>query len=271
MRENKQSCIPLCGKRNKRQRVQDLRFGQGLPRLFLRKRGSNAHCGRPKQKSFCKSRLSNAVSTAREKAVEIYNNIKNKISEIPQTVADEFGKIPGKITSALASAASAAASGARDIVSRFASALGIASPGYVQRMTEAEFKSLPSHIRDSGIEAVYQTRTMAKNIVNAWERNMDTMTIPIEQFDAFNPSLMTDSLMGDNVALLRTDLSTRIGGSAGIGGATVRNTSNNSVTNDNSSIVYEIQNINLEMGNLTKEQSRKVLYEALDGLYTGGT
>ena len=220
--------------------------------------------------SNIRSRLSNAVSTAREKAMEIYNNIKNKISEIPQIVADEFGKIPGKITSALASAASAAASGARDIVSRFASALGIASPGYVQRMTEAEFKSLPMHIRDSGFEAVYQTREMAKNIVNAWERNMDTMTIPIEQFDAFNPSFASDSLLSsENVALLRTDLTARTGGTFGAG--TVRTTSNNSVTNDNSSIVYEIQNINLEMGNLTKEQSRKVLYEALDGLYTGGT
>lgn len=221
--------------------------------------------------SNIRSRLQNAVSTAREKAVEIYNNIKNKISEIPQIVADEFSKIPGKITSALASAASAAASGARDIVSRFASALGINSPGFVQRMTEAEFKSLPVHIRDSGIEAVYQTREMAKNIVNAWERNMDTMTIPIEQFDAFNPSLASDSLLSsENVALLRTDLTTTNRNGMGISGGTIRTTSNNNVTHDNSSIVYEIQNINLEMGNLTKEQSRKVLYEALDGLYTGG-
>lgn len=219
--------------------------------------------------SEIRSRLSNAVNTAREKAMEIYNNIKNKISEIPQIVADEFSKIPGKITSALASAASAAASGARDIVSRFASALGINSPGFVQRMTEAEFKSLPAHIRDSGIEAVYQTQNMARNIVNAWERNMDTMTIPIEQFDAFNPALAVDSMLSsENVALLRTDLSTSRAG--GIGGASVRSTSNNNVTHDNSSVVYEIQNINLEMGNLTKEQSRRVLYEALDGLYTGG-
>lgn len=202
-----------------------------------------------------RSRLSNAVSAARQKAQEILQGIKDKVSQIPQMVADEFNKIKDRISSALSSAASAAASGAAGIVNAFKSALGIASPGYVQRMTAAEFATLPVHIADSGVRAIGETTSMARGIVSAWNGNMTSLGFGVEgsldssipQFNAFSPMNMNPIRRGTT--------------------GMVYNTSN---TNDNHATHIHVENISLDCNNLTKQESRQILYDALDGLYTGG-
>lgn len=205
--------------------------------------------------STIRSRLSNAVSAARQKAQEILQGIKDKISSIPGIVADEFGKIPGKIQSALASAASAALSGAANIVSSFLSGLQRHSPGKIQRETVAEFNSLPGIIAGSGVRAIGETTSMARGIVSAWNGNMTGLGFGVEgsldsavpQFNAFSPM---------NMSQIRR-------GSTGM----VYNTSN---TNDNHATHIHVENISLDCNNLTKQESRQILYDALDGLYTGG-
>ena len=205
--------------------------------------------------STIRSRLANGVSTARQKAQEILQGIKDKISSIPGIVADEFGKIPGKIQSALASAASAALSGAANIVSSFLSGLQRHSPGKIQRETVAEFNSLPGIIAGSGVRAIGETTSMARGIVSAWNGNMTGLGFGVEgsldssipQFNAFSPM---------NMSQIRR-------GSTGM----VYNTSN---TNDNHATHIHVENISLDCNNLTKQESRQILYDALDGLYTGG-
>ena len=218
--------------------------------------------------SNIRSRLSNAVSAARQKAQEIYQGIKDKITNIPQMVADEFGKIKDRISSALSNAASAAASGAAGIVNAFKSALGIASPGYVQRMTAAEFATLPGHIASSGVRAIDQTSKMARGIVDAWYGNMDNLSVGtsvedsiIPQFNAFNPLNIDERLITSNIT--RT-------GNTPTGGIS-NNTNNNTYNQDQQEIhnIY-IDKISLDCHDLTKQESRELLYNALDGLYTGG-
>ena len=205
--------------------------------------------------STIRSRLANGVSTARQKAQEILQGIKDKISSIPGIVADEFGKIPGKIQSALASAASAALSGAANIVSSFLSGLQRHSPGKIQRETVAEFNSLPGIIAGSGVRAIGETTSMARGIVSAWNGNMTGLGFGVEgsldsavpQFNAFSPMNMSQIRRGSTGMVY-----------------------NNTNSSDNHATHIHVENISLDCNNLTKQESRQILYDALDGLYTGG-
>jgi Flp pilus assembly pilin Flp len=224
--------------------------------------------------STVRSRLANAVNAAREKAQEIVTNIVNKVQEVPQKVADEFNKVADRVRSALANAAAAAAAGARDIVNRFLSGLGVASPGIAQRTAAWEFGSIPGIIADSGVRAIKATKDMATGISSMWLRNkpsLDLMTegMSMEEFNSI-PRLpfpdMTQgmNILGQNIANQNT--------STGITGQGVqRVTNNNNSTRDDHTINYHIERITLECSELTQEQSRRVLYNALDGLYGRGT
>lgn len=219
-----------------------------------------------------RQRLANAVSTARDKALEIYNNIKNKVAEIPQAVADEFGKIPGKIQSALSDAASAAAAGAKNIVSQFLSGLQRASPGKIQRETVAEFNSLPVIIMNSGVLAAKETKNMAENIVGAWEDNIQPFTTPgltLPNSD-FNRMLQQQSL--DLMSSMKLNvIGANYTGMSNVGrrGSMSQEFVTDNSTDDHATHIH-IENIQLDCNNLTKQESRKILYDALDGLYTGG-
>jgi phage-related protein len=209
--------------------------------------------------STIRSRLSNAVSTARQKAQEILQGIKDKITNIPQIVADEFNKIKSRISSALSSAASAAASGAAGIVNAFKRALGIASPGYVQRMTAAEFATLPVHIADSGVRAIGETTRMARGIVSAWNGNMTNLSVGwenglnsgIPQFNAFSPANLQQVDLGVTGQNFGNILSSQNG---------VNSNSTNYTTNsDNHATHIHVENISLDYNNLTKQESRQIL------------
>jgi len=209
--------------------------------------------------------LSTAAANTLAGAKQIYDNIVNKVKEIPQKVADEFGKIPGKITSALASAASAAASGAAAIISSFKSALGIASPGYAQRMTEAEFNTIPVHIENSGILATAQAYRQASNIVSAWEEGLPGLNKPFLTMTPSYPNGLAGVLGGDAVDvgivgqglthMNRTPISTN---------RSIQN--NNHVNRDSHSKTVIVKEIKLDCNNLTQAQSRRILYNALEGL-----
>ena len=197
--------------------------------------------------------LSTAAANTLSGAKQIYDNIINKVKEIPQKVADEFGKIPGKISSALSSAAAAAASGAAAIISSFKSALGIASPGYAQRMTEAEFNSIPMHIEQSGVQATAQAYKQASNIVNSWSRGMNPT----------QPGLLNSTLDVGVVGRGLTSLQRPVPGQALRGNT--NNTTRN-INNDNHSKTIIVKEIKLDCNNLTQAQSRRILYNALEGL-----
>ena len=224
--------------------------------------------------STVRSRLANAVSAARDKAQEIVTNIVTKVQEVPQKVADEFNKVADRVRSALANAAAAAASGARDIVNRFLSGLGVASPGIAQRTAAWEFGSIPGIIQDSGVRAIKATKDMATGISDMWLRNkpnLETIGVGMSM-DEFNglPTLPLAN-MNASTGLLGQNLSQQANTGAFSQTNVPRVTNNNSTQNDDHTVNYHIERITLECSELTQEQSRRVLYNALDGLYGRGT
>lgn len=233
-----------------------------------------------------RSRLQNAVSQARTKAQQIYQGIKDKVSQIPQMVADEFGKIKDRIISKLNDAKNAAVSKISELVAAVKSALGIASPGFIQRMFIYEFTSIPEIINNESLIAIKEAGNMATGIVDAWNDGMGTgLSVPFEALkdqvvsativsdDAFNPQ-MSDLLIASNMS---NDASQILSNG-------MLTTNTNAITNntnnlqrstivhegDSKTIVIEHFENKMELAKLSKAESRSLLYDALDGLYTGG-
>lgn len=242
-----------------------------------------------------RSRLSNAVSNARAKALEIYNGIKNKVSTIPDMVKQEFDKIKDKIKTALDNAKNTAVSCINDLVSAVKSALGIASPGYIQRMFTYEFTSVPGIIVDSTVLAVDKSISMAKAVVGAFEDNLpDALSLPdvvegvnnltdglkvpvsllgsnlsIGSFDALSSKKLLDDGLKHSIDLNIVSNRVNDGMTGKTGNSILNNIINNNKSSDKTIIIQEMNNT-MEMGNLTTAQCRKVLYNALDGLENGG-
>lgn len=210
-----------------------------------------------------RSRLSNAVSSARQKAQEIYQGIQEKVASIPQMVADEFNKIKDKVVNALNNVKTAAVSKISELVAAVKGALGIASPGYIQRMMTWEFNSLPGIVESGTSIATKQAAQGASNIVKAWRDNMETLSINMENArnitipqiipDAFNPQ--------NNTITTRIDTNTPL-----FGGMRPQNTQNIQHHAGNTLIIEEI---NLDCNNLTQAQSKRVVWQAIQGVYEG--
>jgi len=235
-----------------------------------------------------RSRLSSAVSQARSKAQSIYQGIKDKVSKIPEMVATEFGKIKDRIVSKLNDAKNAAVQKISDLVAAVKGALGIASPGFIQRMFMYEFTSIPGIINDNSRPAIKAAGQMASDIVTSWTDGLgDGLVMPMDNLlrqsveglvnpDLFNP---LNNILNGNIGMERPEDNTVTGNMALFGRDMRTNTipqtvttanQNNTTNNDDHSIVYHIDKISLECGDLTQAQSRRILYDALDGLYTGG-
>ena len=234
-----------------------------------------------------RSRLSSAVSQARSKAQSIYQGIKDKVSKIPEMVATEFGKIKDRIVSKLNDAKNAAVQKISDLVAAVKGALGIASPGFIQRMFMYEFTSIPGIINDNSRPAIKAAGQMASDIVTSWTDGLgDGLVMPMDNLlrqsvdglvnpDLFNP---LNNILNGNIGMERPE-DTVTSNMALFGRDMRTNTTpqtvttsnqNNTTNNDDHSIVYHIDKISLECGDLTQAQSRRILYDALDGLYTGG-
>ena len=223
--------------------------------------------------STIRSRLANAVSQAKAKAREIYDGIKAKVSQIPQMVADEFNKIKDKVVNALNNVKSAAVSKISELVAAVKGALGIASPGFIQRMFMYEFTSIPQIIDNESLTAIKGARNMATGIVDAWTNSFgDGLSVPFEDLreQVVSARIVPNMMSTDLNSMMNTGLLTD-----NIGRAVNTNTTNlqrNTVVHegDSKTIVIEHFENKMELAKLSKQESRTLLYNALDGLYNGG-
>jgi hypothetical protein len=187
--------------------------------------------------------LSTAAANTLSGAQQIYNNIINKVKEIPGKVGDEFGRIGGIIKDKLVQAAQNAMSGAAGIVSSFLAGLERRSPGKVQRETLAEFASLSGHIETEGLAASHEAYKQATGIVSSWRRGMPSL---------LNPNMEVTSM--DNMRNMQYSTPRR---------PTVQNST---IRNEDNTRHITIENVTLDCNNLTQAQSRRILYNALQGL-----
>lgn len=219
--------------------------------------------------SRIRSAMSSAVNNAKTQARNILNNIVNTIKTIPSQVGAEIGRLGGIIKDKLVQAGINAFNGAKHLVAQFLAGMGIASPGTIQRKTALEFASLPSIITDSGIESAKATVQMAKGIIGAWDKNMDTLQSPnIQDFIADvgfgnKDGTIQARFASADPALVTSDFTNQRGA---ISTSSINNQYSN-ISKDDHTTVYHIDKITLECGDLTQAQSRQVLYNALDGLY----
>ena len=211
--------------------------------------------------STIRQRLSNAVSAAKTKAQQILQGIKDKVAQIPDAVKQEFDKIKDRISSALDNAKNVAVQKIGDLVAAVKGALGIASPGFIQRMMAYEFESIPGIIMDNGARAISSAATVAEGIVGAWDDNMNPLgvsTSPISQFDMLGPNALMNTMATNYSMGIASSMARKMPGNSNVENSTEHTT------------IINVDKIELDCNNLTQQQSRKILYDALDGLYTGG-
>lgn len=213
-----------------------------------------------------RQRLSSAVSAARTKAQQILQGIRDKVAQIPEAVKQEFDKIKEKIRSALDAAKNVAVSKINDLVSAVKGALGIASPGFIQRMVTWEFNSLEGIIDDSGIRATNSAAKAATSIVGTWNSNMTSLGVSMEErFDAFNPlRAITD------MPHVGADLN--IVGNKMNGATTTPNnniSTNNTVNNDDHTIIYQVDHMTVDLNQLPGTEKER-FYNMLSELFPGG-
>lgn len=211
--------------------------------------------------STIRQRLANAVTTAKNKAQEILQGIKDKVAQIPDKVKEEFDKIKDRISTALDNAKNVAVQKISDLVAAVKGALGIASPGFIQRMMAYEFESIPGIIMDNGARAISSAATVAEGIVGAWDDNMNPLgvsTSPISQFDMLGPNALMNTMATNYSMGIASSMARKMPGNSNVDNSTEHTT------------IINVDKIELDCNNLTQQQSRKILYDALDGLYTGG-
>ena len=222
-----------------------------------------------------RSRLASAVGAAKSKAAEIYNGIKNKVAEIPQAVADEFNKIKEKISNALDNAKNIAVSKISELVAAVKGALGIASPGYIQRMMTYEFSAIPEIIVDNSTLAISNASKMATGIVRAWNDNMDTLSVDIDENRAnildritIPPIINSDALSTTTYGNMNDAL--RISSQADILNRPTRpGQTQNNENNNNTHKTLVINEVKLDCHNLTEAEWKRGLWTAIQGVYEG--
>ena len=205
-------------------------------------------------------KLGEAAHRALEGAKRIYDNIVNKIMEIPKKIGEELGKIPGKIRSALSAAATQAGLGAASIVASFLAGLEKHSPGRIQRETFEEFASLSGHIESGGVNATRSSYKAASNIVSAWTDAMPGVLKPNIEFGKVPSAADLQRTMSIEPLITNLQEMQRVPTSR------PATTNNHRVNKEDNSKHINIEHITLECGDLTQAQSKKVLYNALQGL-----
>ena len=215
-----------------------------------------------------KNKLLQIVTNGKTKAKDLVTSYVNKVKELPGKVGTEIANLATTIKNKLVEAGKRAFEGAKNLVAQFLAGMGIHSPGIIQRMTAIEMSSIPQIIYSQGVLAAKATMNMAQGIVGAWENNMTTLYMgdikagKIGNITPFNNSVLTTPL-GNPVqtALMSIPL-----------GETVSNSNISRATRNNQNNVNKtlvIENINLELGNLDVEQSKRVVFTAIQDVYTG--
>ena len=114
------------------------------------------------------SAASAAVSAAVSLASQVVSAVTNGVQGVADAVYNEFIKIGDKINSSVSSAVSAATSFGSDIKDAVLGALGIASPGIIQRKIAIEFQDIPGRIGESTDYVYSAARDYAGNIMRGF-------------------------------------------------------------------------------------------------------
>lgn len=119
-----------------------------------------------------------AVGAAASLASQVVTAVTNGVTGVANAVYTEFMNIGGKINSAVSGAVSAATNFGSDIKNAVLGALGIASPGIIQKKIAIEFADIPGRIGESNDYVYSAAKDYAGNIMrgfNAPQMNLGTV------------------------------------------------------------------------------------------------
>jgi hypothetical protein len=139
--------------------------------------------------------------------------------------------------------------------------MSINSPGKIQRWTQWEFESIPRNIFTSGVEASRNAYSAATNIVRSWTDAMPEILQP--QVEFANTPNIHDLRRNIPVDTLTSNIQQM---HAVPSSANVLPSTTNNVRNEDNTRHITVENITLECNDLTQAQSRRILYNALQGL-----
>ena len=121
-----------------------------------------------------------AVGAAASLASQVVQAVINGITGLADAVYNEFIQIGQRINDSVSSAVSAAASFGSDIKNAVLNALGIASPGIIQRKIAIEFQDIPGRIGESNDYVYSAARNYAGNILKGFnDPQMDIRTLGV--------------------------------------------------------------------------------------------
>ena len=109
-----------------------------------------------------------AVGAAASLASQVVQAVVSGVTGVADAVYNEFINIGSRINDSVSSAVSAAASFGEDIKSAVLGALGIASPGIIQKKIAIEFQDIPGRIGDSNDYVYSAARNYAGNIMRGF-------------------------------------------------------------------------------------------------------
>ena len=171
-----------------------------------------------------------AVSAAMNLATQVVQAVVNGVTGVADAVYNEFLKIGDKINQAVSGAVESAVNFGNNIKDAVLGALGIASPGIIQRKVAIEFQDIPGRITESQGAVYGAAQSYASRIMNGFN------TPPIN-----HANLDTYRL------------------AAGYNGTGAGN-------RNNTTIIISEGAIQLDARNLTTKESKQVLINALQGL-----
>lgn len=150
------------------------------------------------------------VSNAKTKASQVVSGVMSWIKQLPQKVYQEFLNIGSRILSAGSQLVENAKQIGKKIVDGMLSAMGIHSPGIIQKKVVLEFFNMLQRVKDKGKSAYEAGKNVGKNIVNGFntadvENALNNISTTITTPVTTNTEVETDSA---NVDLSNNNLGT---------------------------------------------------------------
>ena len=198
-------------------------------------------------------------------ASQAVNAVISGFSGLAGKVYQEFVNIGNKIRESVSSAVSAATSFGNDIKAAVLGALGIASPGIIQKKIAIEFADIPGRIKESITAVSRSAREYANGILNGFGNPSVTGNLNL------NPNV-TGSIpqpfsMGGLVNPLLNNFlggSLNAGSLSGLGSSSTYTPMAN--RGGNVTIIVSEGAVQLDARNLTTAESKQVMINALEGM-----
>ncbi len=196
-------------------------------------------------------------------ASQAVNSVVSGFSGLAGKVYQEFVNIGNKIRESVSSAVSAATSFGNDIKNAVLGALGIASPGIIQKKIAIEFADIPGRISESITAVSRSARDYAKGILTGFGNPTLTGNLNLNP-NVIGQGQLMQGLANNPFVTLPGSQVINTGSMSGLVGSNTYTPAGNG--QGNVTIIVSEGAVQLDARNLTTKESKQVMINALEGL-----